>query len=309
MEMANQSQSKENSALKIRVATRSDASGVMELLQTAQYRHIHVDWYLPGDWIGAPSFLVQTKKEPEPSRKTLTTQLFGPKNRIQACFAATADPHPAAWVRLAAVTGELEPEETIKQLCVPAIAYLKGKGVTQIGWLALDTWPNKWITKLGFAQENELITFRKEDVNLPDIAPYDGMIIRSVLTDDFERLAEIERLAYTPLWRHSAHAFKMAHSQLFSFDVAILDDVIVGFQLSARGHQGAHLARLTIDPAYQRRGIGSALLAHTLKGYHNRGLVHVSLNTQMDNVASQLLYKKFGFVPTQDSFPVWVMNL
>ncbi len=306
MEMANQTQPPKNNAPEIRVAIRSDAAGVTDLLKSTPYRHIHVDWYLPGEWIGSPGFVVQTKRE---EQTAVSNKLFGPKDKIQACFAATADPLPAAWVRVTAVSSELDPKTTVKQLAAPVIEHLKSQHVTEIGWLTVESWPNEWITELGFTQQNEIITYRKEDVDYPRVAPRDDILIRPVEPTDFERLAEIEEAAYTPLWRHSAHALKIAYAQQFSFDVVLYGDVIAGFQLSARGQQGVHLARLTIDPAYQEKGIGSALLAHTMEGYHNRGMVSASLNTQRDNVASQLLYKKFGFVPTQDIFPVWVMNL
>ena len=306
MEMANHEKPLNRNVPEIRVATKSDATGVMDLLQTTPYRHVHVDWYLPGEWIGSPGFVVQTKAL---AQTAVSNKLFGPKDKIQACFAATADPLPAAWVRVTAVAAELDPKETLTQLLPPVVTFLKSQNVTELGWLSIETWPNAWLRELGFEQQNEIITYRKEDVEYPQVPPRDEILIRPVEPKEFDRLAAIEAAAYTPLWRHSAQALKAAYAQRFSFDVVLYEDVIAGFQLSVRGQQGVHLARLTIDPAYQKKGIGSVLLAHTLAGYHNRGMVHASLNTQRDNVASQFLYTKFGFVPTQDIFPVWVMNL
>lgn len=306
MEMANHPQTPKNNQPEIRAATKSDLAGVMDLLQATPYRHVHVDWYLPGEWIGSPGFVVQTKRE---GQTAVSSKLFGAKDKIQACFAATADPLPAAWVRVTAVSPELDPKETLRQLMPPVMAYLQSINVTEMGWLSVETWPNEWIAELGFDQQNEIITYRKEDVELPPTTAREDILIRPVEPNDFDRLAAIEEAAYTPLWRHSTHALKMAYSQRFSFDVVIYKNVVVGFQLSVRGQQSVHLARLTIDPAYQKKGIGSALLAHTLAGYHNRGMVVASLNTQKDNIASQFLYRKFGFISTQDIFPVWVMNL
>ena len=309
MELANHQQNKKKKPPEIRIASRSDAANIMDLLQFATRRHIHVDWYLPTDWIGAKTFLVQAQTEAVSDMPNLTNRLFDPKIEIQACMAITAEPLPAAWVRLAAVKNDFDPQETLKTLLDPILVQLKEVGVREIGWLAIESWPNQWLTALGFRHETDIVTYRKTDVTIPKARVDQAVEIRPVTAGDFERLAEIEKLAFTPLWRHSADALKKAQSQVFSFDVAVFDDNVVGFQLSARGQRGVHLARLTVDPSFQGQGIGFSLLAHAFAGYHKSGLYEVSLNTPANNQASKNLYKRFGFVATQDIFPVWVMNL
>jgi ribosomal protein S18 acetylase RimI-like enzyme len=308
MEMANQAQNKKKNPPEIRIASKSDAANVMDLLQSTTQRHIHVDWYLPTDWIGAPTFLLQLPQAVAPETQNLTNVLFT-SEKIQACLAITPDPLPAAWVRVAAVRNNLDPQIVLPSLLQPMLETLKRDGVTEIGWLIIEPWPNSWLTQLGFTQANEIVTYRKTDVDIPKMALRSDIMIRPVERHDIERLAEIETLAFAPLWQHSASALNTARSQAFSFDVALYDDRIVGFQLSAKGHRGVHLARLTIDPTYQGKAIGSTLLAHALSGYHSRGLYDISLNTPADNIASKFLYEKFGFMATEDVFPVWVMNL
>ncbi len=309
MELANLANNDNMSPPEIRFATKSDASHINQLLQTAPYRHLHVDWHLPVDWIGAKTFLVQTQTEQRSQKLTLTNQLFEPKMDMQACLAITPDPLPAAWVRLAAVQATHDPQDLLYKLLTPILKTLKDRGVTEIGWLPIESWPEQLFSELGFSQQNQIITYRKVDVEIPSTALREDVVIRPVKIRDMERLADIEALAFDPLWRHSAQTLTTARSQAFSFDVAIIDEQIVGFQLSARGRHGAHLARLTVDPGFHGQGIGSTLLAHAFAGYHKSGLVEVSLNTPVDNIASQILYKKFGFVAVQDIFPVWVMNL
>jgi ribosomal protein S18 acetylase RimI-like enzyme len=67
----------------------------------------------------------------------------------------------------------------------------------------------------------------------------------------------------------------------------------------------AHLSRMTVHPDHQGRGIGAALVARAIDGYHQRNLHAVSLNTQSDNLASRRLYERFGFRPTGYTYPVW----
>ena len=291
----------------VRVATRADAAAIMDLLHKATYRHHHVDWSVPGDWLGSSGFVVQS--EPEQSRSSVTARLLGARPRLRACLAAAADPLPAAWVRVAAIAGGEKPQATLAALLETAVANLGRAGVTELAWLAIEKWSNSWLPELGFGRANEIETYIKEDKAIPPVDPVPGLRIRPVLDTDMETLARLEAAAFEPLWRHSAHGLSIARGQAFSFNVALLDDEIVGFQLSAASSLGAHLVRMTVSPQRQQMGIGSALLAHTLDHYYRRGLNHVSLNTQVDNTASQRLYDKFGFQASGERLPVWVRQL
>ena len=91
--------------------------------------------------------------------------------------------------------------------------------------------------------------------------------------------------------------------------VAELDGEIVAFQFSTPTESGVHLARITVDPSFQGRGIGALLLANTCEAYRRTGVRTVSLNTQADNSASQSLYRRFGFRPNGQKFPVWSVNI
>lgn len=307
MELANLWPRSSNNADGVRVATRADAAAIMDLLHKATYRHYHVDWYVPGDWLGSPGFVVQP--DPEQSRSSVTARLLGGRQRLRACLAAAADPLPAAWVRVAAITNGERSQDILPALLQVAATNLGREGVTELAWLAVEKWPNSWLPELGFECANEIETYIKEDKAIPRLDPVSGLRIRPVLDRDLEALARLEAAAFAPLWRHSARGLGIARGQAFSFDVALLDDEIVGFQLSAAGSQGAHLVRMTISPQWQRIGIGSALLAHTLDHYYRQGLTHVSLNTQVDNTASQRLYGKFGFQASGERLPVWVRQL
>lgn len=307
MELANLWSQAPNNAGDVRVATRADAAAIMDLLHKATYRHHHVDWYVPGDWLGSSGFVVQP--EPARSRSSVTARLLGSRPRLRACLAAAADPPPAAWVRVAALAREERPQDTLAALLGAATTNLGRAGVTELAWLAIEKWPNFWLPELGFDCSNEIETYIKEDRAIPAVAPVPGLRIRPVLDTDMESLARLEAAAFEPLWRHSAHGLRVARGQTFSFDVALLDDEIVGFQLSAASSLGAHLVRMTISPERQQMGIGSALLAHTLDHYYRRGLNHVSLNTQVNNAPSRRLYGKFGFQPSGERLSVWVREL
>jgi ribosomal-protein-alanine N-acetyltransferase len=309
MELANLWARERGSSDGIRVAAKSDTGAILRLLQAAVYSHLHVDWHLPGDWIGSPGFVVLPKAERPTNKSSLTARLFPERSDIAACLAATADPLPAAWVRVAALADEAAVEQTLAKMLAQVVPVLRHQGATQLAWLTVEEWPRPYLPKMGFTQRNFIETYVKEDRQLPEVASVPGLIIRQVYSTDFEALAELEEASFAPLWRQSAQALAIARPQSLSFDVALLDDEIVGYQLSARAEAGAHLVRLTVHPEKHGLGIGSALLNHAFAYYYSQGLFNVSLNTQVENSASQKLYLKFGFRPSQQRLPIWILDI
>lgn len=291
---------------KIRPATTRDSQQILRLLKEAAYAHVHADWHAPGDWLGVPGFVVC-----ERSAVSRPFSHFGHENHdIMACLAVAADPHPAAWVRMAAIRRMTRAQEMLATMMESVLPYLRKTGVIEIGWLAVESWPDDLLPMLGFRRANWITTFIKEGLDLP-VVHNRGVRVRPVRLEDMERLASIEAAAFDPLWRHSAEGLRLARGHALCFDVALVDEQVVGFQYSAANSHGsgAHLVRITVDPAYQGFGIGSTLLKAAVEHYRSRSLKRVSLNTQVDNIASHRLYEKFGFYRTGDQMPVWVKDL
>lgn len=275
----------------IRPATKQDASAVMRLLQGPAYQHLHVDWFLPGDWLDTPGFVLYEQ------------------NGIQGCLAVAAEPPPAAWVRVAAVAIRHQAQQILEPLFGAITPHLHQQHVTQLGWMSSHRWADRWLPHLGFQIGNWIESYMKEDMVIPPHAEA-AVEIRPVQAADFAALADLEAAAFSPLWRHSLRGLRLAQQQAISFDVALQAGQIVGFQHSvATQNNCAHLARMTIHPRFQGHGVGSTLMAHTLRGYAQLGFTYASLNTQTDNIASQKLYGKFGFRPIDYRLPVWVREL
>ena len=291
----------------IRQAEKSDAEAVLHLMKTAVYKHLHVDWYLPGDWFGSPGFIVLPKQGP--TKNSLTANLFQTNSDVAACLIATPDPLPAAWVRTAAIDKSVKAKEVLANLLLTVLPILKQQGATQLAWLPIESWPENWLAEWGFYHGSEIETYVKADRQLPSLPAVPNLIIRQVQPADYEALAALEVVSFDPIWRQSSRALAVAKAQSLSFDVALLDNAIVGYQLSARAEAGAHLVRLIVHPDRQGFGIGTALLHHAFSYYYRRGLYNVSLNTQVENFNSQKLYQRFGFKPTQQRLPIWVLDI
>lgn len=57
----------------------------------------------------------------------------------------------------------------------------------------------------------------------------------------------------------------------------------------------AHITLLAVDPAYQRQGLGQALLLALLISAWRRGLEWATLEVRISNLQAIGLYRKFGF--------------
>ncbi len=308
MELANIMVNSDAENGRIRQATRSDAKEIMRVLQSAPYRHLHVDWYVPGDWIGSAGFLVKLKPKAKPS-KSQFAKFLGESDKVNSLIAVTADPRPATWVRVVGLGDKETAVSDLEELISAVKAPLKQEGNNVIAWLTIEEWPNQWLKDLDFKCVNHIETYVKEDKDIPDRPINPEIDIRPVLDKDIEDLAILEAKAFNALWRHSAQGLQIAKNQAFSFDVALMNEKIVGFQLSTPNDYGVHLVRLTVDPDIQGVGIGTALMTHALKGYYRRDRYRITLNTQVDNQNSQMLYKKFGFKASGQKYPVWIHSI
>jgi ribosomal protein S18 acetylase RimI-like enzyme len=77
----------------------------------------------------------------------------------------------------------------------------------------------------------------------------------------------------------------------------------VGLVLAAGdGHVAASLYNAAVSPAWQRRGLGGALLARAVRALLRRGCTSVTLAADRGRVA---WYCAQGFLPDEDSVMVW----
>ncbi len=307
MEIANQWVGVTNLKAQTRFATGSDKRDIVRLLRASRYSHVHLDWRPPIDWLERGGFVVFTQQPT--NAHSLAVKMWGAPAEVQACLAVGADPPPAAWVRVACLPHNSQTKQALAAMLHEGMEMLRTTAVTHLGWLATEPWPNDWLPQLGFTQSYEIETYYKEDLDIPNLKPPRELHIRRAHPDDMEQLAAIEVAAFAPLWRHSSDGLRLVQRQVISFDVAEWDGRLVGFQFSSLSGPNAHLARITVSPTMQGAGVGSALLAHTLREYQKHNVRYVSLNTQTDNYPSQALYQKFGFYATGQRLPVWVKYL
>jgi ribosomal protein S18 acetylase RimI-like enzyme len=81
-------------------------------------------------------------------------------------------------------------------------------------------------------------------------------------------------------------------------EVAEIDGAIVGYANLHERDGAAHLSYLFVDPAYQRRGIGTRLMERALDEARRRGHLRVTLGTAVLNRPARRFYERAGWRDT-----------
>jgi [ribosomal protein S18]-alanine N-acetyltransferase len=79
------------------------------------------------------------------------------------------------------------------------------------------------------------------------------------------------------------------------FIVAKVGGRIAGYAVACAEKQNAEIASLAVHPDYRRRGVGDALMRHTLRGLKRAGVRRVELMVRTGNIAGAQLYRGLGF--------------
>lgn len=116
--------------------------------------------------------------------------------------------------------------------------------------------------------------------------------------DDLPRLMPVMRTAFDPrfgeAWTLSqceaVHAMPGCH-----LSVIDCDDAVAGFAMSRSIIDETELLLLAVAPDWQRRGIGEALLGHTIAAAREAGVRRMFLEVRTNNPALQF-YELMGFV-------------
>ncbi|MBS1249149.1 MAG: Mycothiol acetyltransferase [Chloroflexi bacterium] len=278
----------------IREVGKKDRNQLIDLVHRGHFKHRHLDWFPPFDWLGEQPYLAAFQGQ-----------------KIQAALACPPDPPKIAWIRFFVVAPGLSPEEAWQALWPTAWEKLKAEGSARTA--ALLAMPGQGargklgslVEESGFSRTHNVaaLTWTSAKAVMPDLRP--GIKVRPMGRADLAAVEEVDHTAFAPLWQNSLHALERAHQIAAFATVAEIDEQIVGYQISTGDISGGHLARLAISPHCQNLGVGTALLHHLLLKFEECGCVQVTANTQIENEPSLKLYRKFGFQRDHQTHPVY----
>jgi ribosomal protein S18 acetylase RimI-like enzyme len=277
--------------ISFRQSKTSDKDAIEYLSEFEFFVHQHIDWRSPYDWLGHPSF-----------------QVAAFENEIIACLSVPNDVSDVAWIRLFACSA-IYAKEKIFEILFKNVLSLYPPSVKTVCSLGLHSWFIDLLIQNSFSTHQNIIIFEWSENELKEFDHNPDILIQKVDFSDMPEIVELDQRCFQPIWQVPMNSMVEAFSQSGYFTKAVIDNKIVGYQLSTEANSSAHLARLAVDPNIQGKKIGSNLLYDLQKHYLVSAINSISVNTQDDNFASQALYRKMGFHRIDEKYPIYVFQI
>ncbi|MFR7590580.1 MAG: ribosomal protein S18-alanine N-acetyltransferase [Longibaculum sp.] len=121
------------------------------------------------------------------------------------------------------------------------------------------------------------------------------MLIRAMDINDVERVVELENILFTSSWNASDFMYEILENQ-FSYNFVLEEDeCIVGYVGVWIMYEQSQITTIGIDPLYQRRGLGRALLEAMIDFALQQDCQVMSLEVRISNQKALSLYQSLGF--------------
>ena len=117
--------------------------------------------------------------------------------------------------------------------------------------------------------------------------------ISSLSQSDLPAAFQIEKRAHAFPW--SEHTFASNQGERYLNYQLTVEGRKAAFAITQVVLDEATLFNIAVDPDFQRRGIGKALLEHLIDELEKRGVLTLWLEVRASNVAAIALYESLGF--------------
>ena len=117
--------------------------------------------------------------------------------------------------------------------------------------------------------------------------------ISTLSTTDLPRAFAIETRAHAFPW--SEHTFASNQGERYLNYQLTVEGRMAAFAITQVVLDEATLFNIAVDPDFQRRGLGKALLEHLIDELEKRGVLTLWLEVRASNVAAIALYESLGF--------------
>ncbi len=262
---------------------------MLELFNARKFVHRHPGWRSVPEWLQYQPFWVLEQEQ-----------------HIQAALACPVEPKGVAWVRLFASRFPTRPASVWPQLFEQVYQSLPDPK-PEIAALGLSTWFSDLLQNNGFVESNRIIILfwdAAQQSSAPSRTPH--LHLRQMNSSDLVHVLRLDHQAFKPIWQISLEALSTAFQQSAYATVVERNGQIIGYQISTTTHNATCLERLAVSPDQQNQGIGAKLVYDLIDDFQLSSAMHLTVNTQQDNLSSQALYQKMGFKLTGESYPVFV---
>jgi ribosomal protein S18 acetylase RimI-like enzyme len=280
-----------DSTIEIRPANQNDKTNLDFFLRYEFFIHQHLDWQPALNWLGQQPFYLALHE-----------------GEIIGCLAAPSEINKVAWVRLFACSS-LYSRKEIWSLLFDRIISSSHGNITTIAVLGIHQWFVDLLLTQSFHLHQSIIVFEWTSQVIPPEPSIPGLEIRPAKFEELEEVVLLDGRCFAPIWQLPIRSMQNAYQQSGYATVAVYQGKIIAYQMSTETLSTAHLARLAVDPAFQGKKIGKALLWDLFTHCLESGIFKITVNTQNDNFSSRALYARMGFVQTEENYPVLLRKI
>jgi ribosomal-protein-alanine N-acetyltransferase len=123
------------------------------------------------------------------------------------------------------------------------------------------------------------------------------VIVAPMRTKDLKGVLRIEEAVFPQPWSHRLFVEELAQRNSRSYRAAWIGRRIVGFAGQMFVDDESHVNNIAVDPAWQGRHLGAAVLLDLVRTGLARGARHLTLEVRVGNEPALALYKRFGMAP------------
>lgn len=133
-------------------------------------------------------------------------------------------------------------------------------------------------------------------VALKAIDPED-IILRNMTMEDIPDIMLIEHEAFSLPWSEDAFRNELTHNHFARYLVMEHEGSLIGYAGMWNIVDESHVTNIAIRTVYRGLGLGKRLLRAMMDWAIELGMLRMTLEVRVSNLAAQSLYSKFGFYP------------
>lgn len=126
------------------------------------------------------------------------------------------------------------------------------------------------------------------------IDAYHDIKLADMTMRDVPAVHALEEASFSCPWDIASYYRELQNPSAY-YQVAFLDDQVVGFGGMWVVGDEAHVVTLAVDPAHRRHGIARRLMDALIYEAKQRGATRVTLEVRVHNTPAQNLYLSMGF--------------
>lgn len=180
------------------------------------------------------------------------------------------------------------------QLFSQVMSLLKKRNMEKIILSSSSLAPTQWLESMGLRySHSEYHMVRQSDISL--LINKSQLSLRIATAQDLKELCKIDSACFTVHQDMVERFMHLLKSDNYKILLAIKNKKTIGKAHIQYKSESAHFSDIAILPPFQKKGLGSELLAHCINEALSQGKTTIDLDVEASNQRALKLYEKHGF--------------